>query len=256
MLQEHRGVAFYSTPVKTLKGNMPDPIPEPESKLEIKKDGLEGLIDSMPEPVPDAMAAAKAQDAQTKADQEVAEDKFGHKFDPLLHEVDNDTQQPKLTPSGRFKYKTGAKFKKAAESFLGITKSPEDKPLDPEKEKIKAAAVQFADSFIAAGVMIVGEEWKDEKGERDALIQANEQIFEKYGVVSIHPIANVTLVYGLYIFKRVMKPQSKCRLIWNGMLKQSGEFFKKAGDWFKYSILRKPRPVYRRPEEKKDVKSS
>ena len=215
--------------------------------LEVKKDGLDGLVSNMPSPVASAVEAAKAADDQIKQDQIDFTDKFGHKFDPNLHDVDAESGQPKITPSGRLKYKAGAKFKTKVESIIN---APKQETKDPEKLKCQVAAEQFADSFIAAGTMIVGEEWKDQAGERDTLVNANYRIFERYGVVEIHPIANVTLVYGLYIFKRVMKPQSKSQMVWNHICKKTGEFFKNTWDWIKINVFRQ-KPVTMKPQEKK-----
>lgn len=223
-----------------------------ESKpLETKKDGLDGLVSDMPAPVASAVAASKAAEDEVKNANADFTDKFGHKFDPMVHDVDDDGN-PKITPSGRLKYKAGAKFKSKIESFIG---APKTETKDPEKLKCQVAAEQFADSFIAAGTMIVGEEWKDQAGERDTLVNANYRIFERYGVVEIHPIANVTLVYGLYIFKRVMKPQSKSQMVWNHICKKTGEFFKNTWDWIKINVFRQ-KPVTMKPQEKKpDAKS-
>lgn len=227
---------------------MIEPVEEP--KIEVKKNGLDDLMSTMPDVVPDAIAAAKAQEEGIKNANSDFSDKFGHKFDPNLHDVD-DAGQPKITPSGRLKYKSGAKFKTKVESIINVQKQ---ETKDPEKIKCQAAAEQFADSFIAAGTMIVGEEWKDQNGERDTLVDANYRIFERYGVVEIHPIANVTLVYGLYIFKRVMKPQSKSQMVWTHICKKTSEFFKNSWDWVKINIFRQ-RPVTMKPQDKKDVKS-
>lgn len=224
----------------------PNEDPSTVQNIESKKDGLEGLVANMPQVVPDAIDAAKAQEDGIKNANADFIDKFGHKFDSNLHDVDDDGN-PKITPSGRLKYKAGAKFKTKVDSIIN---APKQETKDPEKLKIQAASEQFADSFIAAGTMIVGEEWKDLNGERDQLVNANYRVFERYGVVEIHPIANITLVYGLYIFKRVMKPQSKSQMVWNHICKQTGEFFKKSWLWIKINIFRQ-RPVTMKPQEKK-----
>jgi hypothetical protein len=231
-----------------------------ESKITIPevKNGLDQLTGSMPEVVPDAVASAKAAEDQVKNTLDEFTDAAGTRFDPNIHSVDADGNPKVSSITGKLKCKPGARFKKPGESFINLKSEDKKVEEDPKKLKVHAAAVQFADSFIAAGVMVVGDEWKDHPGERDTLIDANERVFDKYGVVEIHPIANITVVYGLYIFKRVMKPQSKSQQIWNHVCKKTGETFKKAGEWFKYTILRKPRPSHNKPQpkEKENAESS
>lgn len=222
---------------------MPE-VEEPKP-LETKKDGLDGLVSNMPQPVASAVEASKAAEEEVKNANADFTDKFGHKFDPNLHDADDDGN-PKITPSGRLKYKAGAKFKTKVESFIN---APKQETKDPEKLKCQAAAEQFADSFIAAGCMIVGDEWKDQTGERDQLVNANYRIFERYGVVEIHPIANISLVYGLYIFKRVIKPQSKSQMVWNHICGKTKEFFKNTWSWIKINVFRQ-RPVTMKPGAK------
>lgn len=232
---------------------MKPPIEPEESKIAIPevKNGLDALTGTMPEVVPDAVNAAKAQETEQQNKLNDYVDSAGTHFDPNKHSTDADGNPKISSITGKLKLKPGVKFggKKEA-SFINL--QPAEKQEDPQKQKIHAAAVQFADSFIAAGVMIVGEEWKDDKGERDTLIDANERIFERYGVVEVHPIANVTLVYGLYIFKRVMKPQSKAQMIFNYVMKKTKEMFGKMGDWVKYTIFHRPRPSISKPIQKKE----
>lgn len=218
------------------------------SKLQVKQDGLDGLIGSMPDVVPEAVQAAKDKENDTNSTLQSFVDSAGTRFDAQLHSVDAEGNPKISTITGKLKLKPGARFGKKQESFINLPKE-ESKP-DPQKEKIKAAAVQMADTFIMGGVMIVGDEWKDHPGERDGLILANEAVFERYGIVELHPVANMGIMYGLYICKRIMKPQSKSQIVFNHFRKQAGETIKNFSNWIKYNIFRQPRPVYKKPEEK------
>lgn len=173
----------------------------PEGKpVSITDDGqLKELTSKMPDVVPDAVAASLEQENQTqdaikKAEKDFSDNK-GRKFDPNIHAVDANGQ-PIMTPTGRFKRKL---------KLPEATTSMDTKIVDP----LRVEAEKYADMFIVGGMGFVGDEFKPQEGEREGLVVAWHAVFQKYGIMPIHPALGIVVAHSLYVFRRYEKPRTQ-----------------------------------------------
>lgn len=206
-----------------------DPPKKFEEKL-IKNDDaeLKALAADMPAPVQDAIDAASSQETVTAEKIDTASKDFtdnkGRKFDPTIHQWDDKTNEPARTGTGRFKRKLNIPH--------NTTSMGQQAPIDP----LMVEAQKYADMFIIGGMGFVGDEFKPAEGERESLVVAWHGIFQKYGIMPIHPIYGVIIAHSLYIFRRYDRPrtQSLVNRAFNGIkFAVINAFYKLQGKDFK-----------------------
>lgn len=191
---------------------------------------LDQLITTMPEVVPDAVAAAQEKEKAVDDVQKAAVDNKGRAFDPSLHAADA-AGNPIRTNTGRFKRKLRLPGDRSAST--GGLNVPSEVTAAPMDMRIKTAAAKYADLFIVTGISFFGEEWKPEMGkgvdERAMLIDANERAMLQYGYVEPPAWIDLLMVYSLYMGKRCFQPVTKSRI--KIIFEKSKIFF--TNIWFK-----------------------
>lgn len=170
--------------------------------------------ETFPKPDEEAIAAITEQREQVPAP-EVAD-----KFDPSIHSVGKDGK-PSLTKLGKFRKKTGAKFKR-----------PEDNPTPSKEVAPPVSSLQAA--IITSGlieqlsVKMISEDFIYDPMERDGNVKAWTDCYDYYGGVNISPPAALALNHAAIILSRAQKEKTKDKLA-------------HIVTWFKNKFKRKPK---------------
>lgn len=191
------------------------PVESPDNIPFAKDDKhLHELVSTMPDVVPDAVAASQEKEKQTENIQSTTKDKKGRAFDPNFHVAD-EHGNPQFTATGRFKRKFVLPGQNKQQAGLVI---PQDQPAPDQK--IELAAQKLADVFIITGISFFGDEWRPEQSkdfnERQMLVDANKRWMIEHGYLEPPAWIDLALAYGLYTGKRIItrKPEGRIERIY------------------------------------------
>ena len=207
-----------------------------DPKIKDDSKDLKELVGDMPPKVDDAIEAARQKEEEVKKIQDQTVDPKGNKFDPNVHDVDEKTGQPKLTPTGKFKKKR-----------LNIPKGDQAQtaPQTPTVDPLYVSAQQYTDLLLTFAQAVLGEEARPMQGERESQIAAWYQYNKKYGAIELDPIWGLVIVYGGYIGTRVVSEKPDKTPIFPRTRAVVFGTIKKIRDWVWFDLMKKPR------EEKK-----
>jgi hypothetical protein len=172
---------------------------------------IEEVTATMPEVVPDAVAAAAAKEQEVKVEQAKTYNAKGQAFDPTQHAVDKDGK-PILTPSGR--------FKKLSKPALALNTGAEQKQEQAQAQQADIQRMQCAKiavgCFLQVTTGIFGDEWKPENvdgiDEGENLVICTNEYLRQFPDIDIPPGWLLAFALLNYCGRRIGKPKTQTKL--------------------------------------------
>jgi len=179
------------------------------------------LVDQMPA-VQQHVVDADTPTLHTPTEADSPTDRKGRPFDPAIHCVNSDGS-PFLTPRGKIKLKAvggkkpGRPKATAQPSVVGGS-GRQKSEAEIGEAKARQAGIAAANTLIALGIGIGGDEWSPRTdveiglNEHAALEQAFGDYFTAKGLEDVPPGVALTIAVACYMLPRFQQPKTKSRL--------------------------------------------